>query len=195
MLRATMVGVQVDLAGGHQYPPRSFYAKNSKCTFVKEEVEYLRHIISKRVKVDPNKIKAIREWSKLVNVSKLRGFFGLTRYCRRFIKKYAHIIAPLMNLLTKNTFWWNDEAEKCFEDLKEFVSNALVLETPNFSKPFVIECDASGFGIVAILMHEGYPIMFEIRKLNKKECLKSIYKKEILAIMHALAKWRISLGM
>jgi hypothetical protein len=58
-----------------------FYAKISKCTFGKEEVEYLGHVISKEgVKVDPNKIKAIMEWPKPNNISKLRGFLGLTGY-------------------------------------------------------------------------------------------------------------------
>jgi hypothetical protein len=58
-----------------------FYAKMSKCTFGKEEVEYLGHIISKKgVKVDPKRIRAITEWPKPVNISKLRGFLGLTGY-------------------------------------------------------------------------------------------------------------------
>jgi hypothetical protein len=55
-----------------------FYAKMSKCTLGKEEVEYLGHIISKKgVKEDPKKIRAITEWHKPKNVSKLRGFLGL----------------------------------------------------------------------------------------------------------------------
>ena len=56
-----------------------FYAKKSKCTFGKEEVDYLGHKISKEgVKVYPSKIKAIMEWPKPDNISKLRGFLGLT---------------------------------------------------------------------------------------------------------------------
>jgi len=72
-------------------------------------------------------------------------------YYLRFIKNYAHITAPLSNLLKKNSFRWNDEAKNCFEDSKEVMSNAPVLATPDFSKPFVIECDASRFGIGAVL--------------------------------------------
>lgn len=95
-----------------------------------------------------------------------------------------------MNLLQNNSFRWNDEVEKCFEDLKEVMSNAPVLATPDFSKLFVIECDASGFGIGVVLMQDGQRIVFESRKLNKQDCLKFTYNKEMLAIMHTLAKWR-----
>ena len=55
-----------------------FFANMSKCTFGKEEVDYLGHTISKEgVKVDPSKIKSIIEWPKPDNISKLRGFIGL----------------------------------------------------------------------------------------------------------------------
>ena len=63
-----------------------FYPKMSKCTFGKEEVNYLGHVISKGgVKEDLEKIKSITEWSKPTNISKLRGFLVLTKYYRRFI--------------------------------------------------------------------------------------------------------------
>jgi hypothetical protein len=167
-----------------------FYAKMSKCTFGKEQVEYLGHIISKKgVKVDPKKTRAITEWPKPKNISKLKGFLGLAGYYRRFIKNYAHLTAPLTNLLKKNSFQWNVEAQKCFENLKNIMSTTSVLATPDFSKPFIIECDASGLGIGAILMQDGHPIDFQSRKLNQTECLQSTYNKEMLAIMHALTKW------
>ena len=80
-------------------------------------------------------------------------------------------MAPLTNLLKKNYFQWDNEARTCFEALKQLISTTHVLDTPNFSKPFVIECDASGFGIGVVLMQEGHPIVFESRNLNKRECL------------------------
>ena len=58
----------------------------SKCTFDKEEVSYLGHVISKEgVKVDLEKIKSIKEWPKPTNISKLRGFLRITGYYKIFI--------------------------------------------------------------------------------------------------------------
>ena len=73
--------------------------------------------------------------------------------------------------------------EKCFESLKGIMSSTPILATPDFSKPFVIECDASGYGLGAILMQDEHPIAFENKKLNKREQLKSTYDKEMLEIM------------
>jgi hypothetical protein len=74
--------------------------------------------------------------------------------------------------------------------MKEVMSTCLVLTLLDFSHPFVLECDASGVGIGAVLMQGGHPIVFERRKLNESERLYPIYDKEMLAIMHALTKFR-----
>ena len=104
------------------------------------------------------------------------------------LKNCAHKTAPLIDLLKKNSFRWNDEVKKCFEALKNIMLSTLILATPYFTKPFVVECDASGFGIGATLMQEGHPIAFKSRKLNKRERLKSTHDKEMLSIIHALTK-------
>ena len=167
------------------------YAKPSKCFFGVQEVEYLGHIVSHEgVKADPNKIKAIKEWKIPTTLRHLRGFLGLTGYYRKFVKNYGRIATPLMALLKKDAFSWTPEATKAFEDLKQVMCIAPVLATPDFTKTFIVECDASGNGIDVVLMQEGRPIAFESRPIKGKNLHKPIYEKEMLAILHALKKWR-----
>ncbi|KAJ0082796.1 hypothetical protein Patl1_12023 [Pistacia atlantica] len=137
------------------------YAKESKCKFGCHEVEYLGHLISKDgVKADPHKISAMQQWPLPRNLKALRGFLGLTGYYRKFVKNYGAIAAPLTALLRKNAFLWTSNAQEAFERLKASMASPPVLSLPNFSKKFVVECDALGEGLGAMLMQEGKPIAY-----------------------------------
>eukprot|EP00253_Pinus_taeda_P002881 PITA_02881 len=96
------------------------------------------------VKVDPRKIKSIKEWKIATSIKHLRGFLGLTGYYRKFVKNYGRIATPLTTLLKKDEFSWTPEATKACEHLKEVMCQAPVLATPDFTKTFIVECDASG---------------------------------------------------
>jgi hypothetical protein len=170
---------------------QSLYAKESKCEFGMRELLYLGHIISGQgVQVHQEKIRAILDWPMPKNLTELRGFFGLCSYYRRFVKGFSQLGAPLTDLTKKGAFHWTEESQQTFDKMKEVMSTCPVLALPDFSQSFVLECDASGVGIGAVLMQGGHPIVFESRKLNESERLYPIYDKEMLAIMHALTKFR-----
>ena len=114
----------------------------------------------------------------------------MTGYYRKFVKNYGRIAAPLTTLLKKDAFSWTPEATKAFEKLKDAMCRAPVLATPDFTKTFIIECDASGNGIGVVLMQDGRTIAFESRPIKGNNLLKPIYEKEMLAILHALKQWR-----
>jgi hypothetical protein len=167
------------------------YAKMSKCVFATSEVEYLGHIISgEGVKTDPKKIAAMVDWPIPKSLKALRGFLGLTGYYRKFIKGYGQIASPLTSLLKKDAFLWSEKAEKAFEELKAAVSQPPVLALPDFSKTFVIECDASGFGMGAVLMQDGRPLAYYSQALKGKNLFLSTYEKELLALVLSVKKWR-----
>ena len=83
-----------------------------------------------------------------------------------------------------------DDVEVVFDRLKKVMSTCPVLPLLDFSHPFVLECDASGNGIGIVLMQDMHPIAYESQKLKDSERLYSTYDKEMLAIMHVLAKFR-----
>ncbi|PNY01861.1 retrotransposon-related protein, partial [Trifolium pratense] len=168
-----------------------FYVKLSKCLFCQESIEYLGHIVSSQgVHADPGKIEAMVNWPQPNTVKQLRGFLGLTGYYRRFIANYASIAAPLTDLLRHESFRWTDAATHAFTALKQAMVAAPVLRLPDFSQEFIIETDASQFGIGAVLMQEGHPIAFFSKKLGLKMQGASVYIKELHAITEAVLKWR-----
>ena len=128
-------------------------SKNIQMFLGVQEVEYLGHIVSHEgVKVDPRKIKSIKKWKITTSIKNLRGFLGLTSYYQNFVKNYGRIAATLKTLLKKDEFSWTLEATNAFEHLKEAMCQAWVLATPDFTKAFIMECEASGNGIGVVLM-------------------------------------------
>jgi hypothetical protein len=175
----------------HLLSQHQLFLKQSKCAFGALEVEYLVHLVGKDdVRVDPKNIEAMQDWPHPKTLKSLRGFLGLTGYYRKFVKNYGKIIARLTALLKKNSFTWTPSASQAFQTLKMAMCTTPVLALPDFTKTFVLECDASGKGIGVVLMQEGQPLAFTSKQLFERNLGKSIYENEMLAILHAVDLWR-----
>lgn len=167
------------------------YLKHSKCSFAQHQLEYLGHIISvEGVATDPQKTAAMLNWPTPTNTTELRSFLGLTGYYRKFVKAYGIIAKPLTNLLKHKAFQWTPHAQQAFDNLKVAMTKTPVLTLPNFEAPFIVETDACGEGIGAVLMQSGQPIAFLSKALGEKHKSMSIYEKEFLALIMAVEKWR-----
>ncbi|KAJ3704209.1 hypothetical protein LUZ61_007914 [Rhynchospora tenuis] len=167
------------------------FAKRSKCEFGMKKIEYLGHVISEEgVATDIKKVEAMQKGPTPKTVSELRGFLGLTGYYRRFIKNYGVISKPLTDQLKKNSFNWNGVAQEAFENLKIAMTSASMLAMPDFSKPFIVETDASDKGVGVVLMQGKKPVAFLSKSLGMKAKGLSTYEKEFIALLTAVQKWR-----
>ncbi|XP_074363021.1 uncharacterized protein LOC141703387 [Apium graveolens] len=86
----------------------------------------------------------------------------------------------LKEVYTREAFKWDAAAEKAFQELKHSMVQPPVLALPNFSKPFVIETDASGLVMGAVLMQDGHPIAFISNEFSPKNPILSTYERELL---------------
>ena len=183
--------------------------KLQKCHFFQPEVKYLGHVISASgVATDPSKISAVAEWARPTTCTELQSFLGFASYYRRFVAGFAKYAAPLHRLVgemggTKKKSktlkgvlgdHWSEECENAFQSLKRLLVSAPVLGYADFTKPFVLEIDASHAGLGAVLSqdHDGKrrPIAFASRGLRPTERNMSNYssrKLEFLAL-----KWAVT---
>ena len=167
------------------------------CCFFAPEVEYIGFIINKDgYRINPEKIKALREIPEAKSVKELQSFLGGINYYARFILKMADIAHPLYKLLEKGRVWrWSGIEASSLELLKTKLSEAPVLCLNDVKRPLVLACDASYYGIGAVLSHtypDGVerPITFVSRTLNKHKVNYSQVDKEGLAVIFAVKKFK-----
>jgi hypothetical protein len=120
----------------------------------------------------------------------------LADYYKKFVKHFGIIFRLLTELLKKEyVFIWTSDQDIAFQTLKPALMQAPVLALPNFSKPFLIETDASDYGVGDVLMQDHHPIAFVSKSLDPKLRGLSTYEKEYIAILMAIDQWRAYLHL
>ena len=170
--------------------------KPSKCEILQRQVNFLGYTVSRDgVSTDPEKVKAIRDWPTPQNLRQSRAFVGLCQYYRRFVPNFSEVSAPLHALTKKNVrFQWTAECQNAFDQLKLALTEAPVMALPNDQDEFILDCDASNHSIGAVLsqVQDGVerPICFASQLYNKHEVNYNVTRKELLAVVTFVKKFR-----
>ena len=129
--------------------------KRNKCHFMTPSVEYLGHRIDRDgLHTTDEKIQAIRDAPNPRNVTELRSFLGLINYYGKFLPQLSTVLAPLYRLLRKDERWsWKAEQIKAFKKAKSLLQEAPVLVHYDNTKEIILACDASPYGVGAVISH------------------------------------------
>lgn len=127
--------------------------KPKKCALFEDEVVYLGHIVSEHgIKCDPEKLIAIKAWPTPENIFDVRSFLWISSYYRKYIQNFSTIAFPLTQLIRKNQkFAWTDNCMNSFLILKHALVSAPILSYPTRNDKFILDKDASAYGIGAVL--------------------------------------------
>ena len=167
-----------------------------KCHFMVQEGIVLGHKISKMgIEVDKAKIEIISKLSPPTSVKGVRSFLGHAGFYRRFIRDFSRIARPLTQLLVKDVpFIFSDECLQAFEFLKEKLTTAPIMVSPDWGQPFVLMCDASDFAVGAVLGQKidkkFQPIYYASKTLTDAQTHYTTTEKELLAVVFAFDKFR-----
>ena len=169
--------------------------RKSKCSLNQSEVQYLGFIVSHEgLKPDPSKVQAILDACQPTDVATVHSFLGLVNFYARFIPNCSKLMAPLNALLKKDaSFEWNQACQEAFDKIKFIIASPTVLVHYDPTKPAVVDCDASSYGIGACLLQPDAdgklrPVCFVSRSLASAEKNYSQIEKEALAIVFAVKR-------
>lgn len=167
-----------------------------KCFFCRPELRYLGYVVDHQgLHVDPEKVSAVLNIPPPKNTTEVRRILGVASWYRRFIPNFSTIVAPMTALLCKNKKWfWSDDCERALQQIKTALVTAPILTCPDFNRPFIVQTDASNFGIGAALTQQfddGERVICYIsRSLTRQERNYSTVERELLSIVVALERLR-----
>ena len=174
--------------------------QRDKCEFMKPSLKYLGHFIDQDgIHPVNDKVEAIKTAPPHEDITQLRAFLGLVNYYQKFLPNLSEVLHPLHQLLRKDVKWsWTAERQKAFDKVKSMITVDSVLVPYSPDLPLILDCDASAYGVGAVLSHHlpdgsERPIAFASRTLTKSERNYAQIDKEALSIVFGVTRFHIYL--
>jgi hypothetical protein len=172
------------------------HIKLSKCYFMKSSIEYLGHRIDESgIHPLSDKVEAIHKAPKPTSIQELKSYLGLLSYYSKFLPNVSSVLFPLYRLLRKDHPWMcGKEQQVAFEKSKKLLSSSSFLTHFDSNLPIVLSCDASAYGIGAVLAHRfpdgsEKPIGYASCTLNQAERNYSQLEKEGLSCIFGIKRF------
>ena len=180
----------------HRLKAAGLRLKREKCQFMLRQVEYLGHRISAAgLHPSVEKVRAIVSAPSPISVPQLKSYLGLLNYYSKFLPNLSTQLSPLYELLQKNRPWsWGKRQQEAFQQSKAMLTESSLLVHYDAEKPLLLSCDASPYGVGAVLSHRmedgtDQPISYASRSLSPAERKYSQLDKEALAIIFAVKRF------
>ena len=173
-----------------------FKLNKTKCKFLQPSVVYLGHKLDgEGLHPTDDKLAAIRDAPRPKDVTTLKSFLGLIMFYSRFMPHHSTVLAPLHNLLKKDTTWkWSKIEEDSFHSAKNLLLDSQTLVHYDHTLPLFLSCDASSYGAGAVLSHkiggQFRPVAFASCTLTRAQQNYSQLEKEALSIIFGLKRFR-----
>ena len=168
-----------------------------KCKFYATEAKVLGSLMTRDgIKMDPLKIKTIRDWPRPIDGKAMQRFMGAANFHRDFSHKFADLAAPLEAVRNvSGSIDWTVERIEAFENLKKLFEDNLTLQTIDWSKVIYLTTDASLSGVGAWIGQKNeedqiVPVICASKKLSPTQQRWSATKRELWGLMWAMEKFR-----
>jgi hypothetical protein len=172
-----------------------------KCFFGYTAINVLGHVLTGQTKtVDPYKVSVLHDWPNPTTGKDIERFLGFTNYLRRYMPKYSEVAFPLEKLRKVKKIIsgenWGEAEQKSKDTFIKVLSNPPVLHVALPDVPFCLQTDASQYGVgwalyqIDPITKQPRYILFGAKALNKGQYNYSATKRELLAIVLAIANCR-----
>ncbi|CAM4869106.1 unnamed protein product [Rotaria socialis] len=173
----------------------NFRLNSTKCEFMQRQIKFLGHMINEEGIIPcPDKVIAINDMPVPNSIKAATSFIKMAEYYRNHIPNFSTLAQPLFDLTRKNAkFVWNEKQQNAFMKIKESLMSKPLLQFPDSQLPFIIQVDASNYGIGAVLMqkprNDEQPVAYMSQKLNKQQQNWNATEKECFAVVSSIRKW------
>ena len=167
-----------------------------RCVFWFDTGRLLGFVVSKDgIWIDPLKIATILALPAPTNLLELQSLQGKEKFICRFMCNFAEKTHGYMRLLNKNTpFFWDDQAQCAFDNLKHSLTHSPMIHPPDYSKDFLSYIVASTTTIAMVLVQDNlhgkeHVIYYASKNLIDSETCYSHVEKLALAMVITVQKF------